>query len=62
MIREFTSVRKYDVLDPEFILAWCELIREIYDLNKREKLLIFEIENYAEQLVEVMKFNEEEEV
>lgn len=52
MMRE--SIRKFDVLDPNFILAWCEMIREVYDLNKREKFLISEIANYAEQLVEVM--------
>lgn len=62
MIREFTSVRKYDVLDPNFILGWCKMIREIYDLNKREKFLISEIENYAEQFVEVMELNDEKEV
>lgn len=61
MIREFTSIRKYDVLDPKFILAWCEMIREIYDLSKREKFLISEIENYAEQLVELMEENYDEE-
>lgn len=62
MIREFTSVRKYDVLDPNFILAWCEMIQEIYDLTKREKFLISKIEYYAEQLVEFMGVNDEEEI
>ena len=62
MIREFTSVRKYDVLDYNFILAWCEMIQEFYDLTKREKFLISKIEYYAEQLVEVMEDNDEEEI
>lgn len=62
MISEFTSVRKYDVLDPNFILAWCEMIQEFYDLTKREKFLISKIEYYAEQLVEAMGVNDEEEI
>lgn len=62
MIREFTRVRKYDVLDPNFILAWCEMIHEIYDLSKREKILISKIRYYAEQLVEVMGVNDEEKI
>lgn len=52
---EISCVRKYDVLDPNFILAWCEMISEIYDLSKREKFLICKIQEYAEQLVELME-------
>lgn len=62
MNRAFTSVTKYDVLDPNFILAWCEMIQEFYDLTKREKSLISKIEYYAEQLVEVMGVDDEEEI
>lgn len=54
-VDETSSVRKYDVLDPNFILAWCEMISEIYDLSKPEKFLICRIQEYAEHLVELME-------
>lgn len=54
----FNEKEILSILDPKFIVSWCDLVEDFYDLSNYEKISISNIRYWANYLIKIQKRSE----